>query len=69
MAVLSIDEPRLQAPLRQLLAAEDFDQFWLATRAVFSAVLPADTLTVYLNYFDFANSWKASAMFATASRN
>ena len=50
----------------QLLESEDFEQFWQATRTVFQAILPEDTLTVYLNYFDFASSWKASAMFATA---
>ena len=66
MPVLKIDETRLQAPLLQLLEAENFDQFWEATRAIFQAILPDDTLTVYLNYFDFANSWKASAMFATS---
>lgn len=62
----TLEEPRLQAPLLQLLEAEDFDRFWQATRAIFQAILPEDTLTVYLNYFDFAKTWKASAMFATA---
>ncbi|HUG12034.1 MAG TPA: helix-turn-helix transcriptional regulator [Opitutaceae bacterium] len=66
MAVPSIEDPRLQAPLLQLLEAENFEQFWDATRAIFQAVLPEDTVTVYLNYFDFAKSWKASAIFATA---
>ncbi len=66
MTAPSIAEPRLQAPLLQLLEARDFDRFWEATRSVFQAILPEDTLTVFLNYFDFSTSWRASAMFATA---
>jgi len=62
----TFEDPRLQSALLQLHRVEDFARFWEATRAVFRAALPEDTLTVYLNYFDFANSWKASAMFATA---
>lgn len=63
---LSILEPRLRAPLLQLLGVTDLDQFWEATRAIFQSILPEDSLSVYLNYFDFSKSWKASAMFATA---
>ncbi len=62
----AIEEVSLQGPLLQLLEADDFDQFWHATRAVFQAILPDDAVTVYLNYLDFAKSWKASAMFATS---
>ncbi len=66
MNVPSLEAPALHAPLLRLLEADSFDGFWQATRAVFQAALPADTVTVYLNYFDFAKSWKASALFATA---
>ncbi len=62
-----IEDPRLQTPLLALLEADDFDEFWLATRAVFQAILPDDAVTAYLNYLDFAKSWKASAMFATSA--
>jgi len=62
----TLEDPRLQPLLLQLLEAEDFDRFWQTTRAIFQTILPQDTLTVYLNYFDFARSWKASAIFATA---
>ena len=66
VSALTIEEPRLQSPLLKIHEAEDFDRFWHATRAVFQAILPEETLTVYLNYFDFEKSWKASAIFATS---
>lgn len=63
---LPIEEPRLQTALLHLLEVSDLKRFWQATQEVFQTILPEDTLTVYLNYFDFTKSWKASAMFATA---
>lgn len=66
MASLPSIEPQLQIPLLRLVEARNLEEFWQATRSVFQTILPDDTLTVYLNYFDFAKSWKASAMFATA---
>jgi hypothetical protein len=68
-APLPIEEPRMQTALLHILEASDLNGFWQATQAVFQTTLPEDTPSVYLNYFDFTKSWKASAMFATADTN
>jgi DNA-binding CsgD family transcriptional regulator len=49
----------------QLHDARTLTELWEATRGIFQEIAPDDALSIYLNYFDFSQSWKASAVLST----
>lgn len=65
MTTPSLDIPRIQSRLLQLHDAKDLSKFWDALQSIFRTIMPDDALTVYLNYFDFTKSWKATTIFST----
>jgi DNA-binding CsgD family transcriptional regulator len=53
--------------LLQLHASTDVTQFWAALRVLLGEAAQHDALIVYLNFFDFASSWKAAKILSTAN--
>lgn len=65
MPTLSLDLPRVHSRVLQLHEARTLADLWDATRGIFREIVPDDALSIYLNYFDFSQSWKASAVLST----
>lgn len=63
--MISWGDPRLGKLLLRLHGAREIDQFWTALQALLSAAIPYDALAVYLNFYDFSQSWKAAKILTT----
>lgn len=55
----------LEPWLLQLHASTTVDEFWSALQRLLNEAVPFDALIVYLNFFDFASSWRAARILAT----
>jgi len=61
----SLQDRALEPWLLQLHASTTVDDFWLALQRLLNEAVPFDALIVYLNFFDFASSWRAARILAT----
>jgi len=60
-------DPEIQRLLLRLHASTNVSGFWTELRGLLQAATPHDALVVYLNFFDFASSWRAAKIIATAN--
>ena len=63
----SLDDPRFESLLLRLHASIDIQEFWSAQPSILHEFVPHDACVAYLNYVDFARTWDASRIFATAN--
>ncbi len=60
-----LDNRALEPLLLQLHASTTIAQFWVALQRLLKEAVPHDALVAYLNFFDFASSWRAARILAT----
>jgi DNA-binding CsgD family transcriptional regulator len=61
----SEEEVASNATLFRLYGADDLAQFWGALKELLRAEAPYDALIVYVNFLDFATSWRAAKILMT----
>lgn len=62
---VSFPSARIEPLLLKLHASTNLTQFWTALQALLRVCIPHDAIVAYLNFFDFASSWRAATILAT----